>query len=85
MSSSEISTAYHNLWKIEKSFRIMKSQLNARPVYPTKKIITGYSDRKYINLSGGLFIPQDFPVQQKKCAKPQVPVCGLALRFKVYS
>lgn len=35
-SSSYIYSAYHNLWRIEESFRIMKSQLDARPVYLQK-------------------------------------------------
>lgn len=43
MPASEIYTAYHNLWRIEESFRIMKSQLDARPVYLQKKeTITGH-------------------------------------------
>ena len=33
MADKEIYTTYHNLWRIEESFRIMKSQLDARPVY----------------------------------------------------
>ncbi len=37
MRASEIYTAYHNLWRIEESFRIMKSQLDARPVYLQKE------------------------------------------------
>lgn len=37
MSASEVYTAYHNLWRIEESFRIMKSQLDARPVYLQKE------------------------------------------------
>ena len=37
MDASEIYAAYHNLWRIEESFRIMKSQLDARPVYLQKK------------------------------------------------
>lgn len=37
MSGKDIYEAYHNLWRIEESFRIMKSQLDARPVYPQKK------------------------------------------------
>jgi len=37
MKASEIYDAYHNLWRIEESFRIMKSQLDARPVYLQKK------------------------------------------------
>ena len=43
MSSSEIYAAYHNLWRIEESFHIMKSQLDARPVYLQKQdTITGH-------------------------------------------
>lgn len=37
MSDKDIYEAYHNLWRIEESFRIMKSQLDARPVYLQKK------------------------------------------------
>lgn len=36
MPASEIYDAYHNLWRIEESFRVMKSQLDARPVYLQK-------------------------------------------------
>ena len=43
MSASQIYAAYHNLWRIEESFRIMKSQLDARPVYLQKQEnITGH-------------------------------------------
>lgn len=43
MSAAEIYSAYHNLWRIEESFRIMKSQLDARPVYLQKgNTITGH-------------------------------------------
>lgn len=43
MSASEIYAAYHNLWRIEESFRVMKSQLDARPVYLQKEeTITGH-------------------------------------------
>ena len=37
MSASEIYATYHNLWRIEESFRIMKSQLDARPAYMQKQ------------------------------------------------
>lgn len=37
MSDIEIYDAYHNLWRIEESFRMMKSQLDARPVYLQKE------------------------------------------------
>lgn len=43
MSDLEIYKAYHNLWRIEESFRIMKSELDARPVYLQKReTITGH-------------------------------------------
>ena len=37
MKPIEIYATYHNLWKIEDSFRITKSYLDARPVYLQKK------------------------------------------------
>lgn len=43
MDAPEIYAAYHNLWRIEESFRVMKSQLDARPVYLQKRdTITGH-------------------------------------------
>ena len=43
MSASDIYAAYHNLWRIEEFFRMMKSQLDARPVYLRKEdTITGH-------------------------------------------
>lgn len=43
MSDREVYEAYHNLWRIEESFKIMKSQLDARPVYLQKEdTITGH-------------------------------------------
>lgn len=43
MSGKDVYNAYHNLWRIEESFRIMKSQLDARPVYLQKEdTITGH-------------------------------------------
>lgn len=43
MPASKVYAAYHNLWRIEESFRIMKSQLDARPVYLQKEdTITGH-------------------------------------------
>jgi len=37
MNAKDVYDAYHNLWRIEESFRIMKSQLDARPVYLQKE------------------------------------------------
>lgn len=37
MDDIDIYNTYHNLWRIEESFRIMKSDLDARPVFLQKK------------------------------------------------
>lgn len=37
MSDADIYNTYHNLWRIEESFRIMKSDLDARPVFLQKE------------------------------------------------
>jgi len=43
MTDQDIYNTYHNLWRIEESFRIMKSDLDARPVYvQTEESIKGH-------------------------------------------
>jgi transposase len=43
MSVSELTEAYHMLWKIEESFKLMKSTLEVRPVFHwTKRRIEGH-------------------------------------------
>ena len=37
MSDEDIYNTYHNLWRIEESFKIMKSDLDARPVFLQKE------------------------------------------------
>ena len=37
MTDQDIYNTYHNLWRIEESFRIMKSDLDARPVFLQKE------------------------------------------------
>lgn len=37
MADQDIYSTYHNLWRIEESFRIMKSDLDARPAYVQKE------------------------------------------------
>lgn len=37
MSDSDMYNTYHNLWRIEESFKIMKSDLDARPVFLQKE------------------------------------------------
>ncbi|MEG0529207.1 MAG: transposase, partial [Bacilli bacterium] len=42
-TAQEIYEAYHGLWRIEESFRVMKTYLEARPVYlQTKESIYGH-------------------------------------------
>lgn len=51
MDPLKIYDTYHNLWKIEESFRITKSYLDARPVYAQKKdTIYGHFLICYISL-----------------------------------
>ena len=43
MKDEDIYNTYHNLWRIEESFRIMKSDLDARPVFlQTEESIKGH-------------------------------------------
>lgn len=43
MTDGDIYGTYHNLWRIEESFRIMKSDLDARPVFArTRNTIQGH-------------------------------------------
>lgn len=42
MNDKDVYDAYHNLWRIEESFRIMKSQLDARPVCLQKDIVPSF-------------------------------------------
>lgn len=51
MPETEIYNVYHNLWRIEESFRIMKSDLDARPVYcQTIEAIQGHFLVCYISV-----------------------------------
>ncbi len=49
MSAEEIYATYHELWRIEETFRTLKSQLNARPVFLQKTdSIIGHFTINYI-------------------------------------
>lgn len=66
MRPAEVYNTYHNLWKIEESFRITKSYLDARPVYVQKKeTIYGHFLICYLSL----FLLR---VMEIKCFKNQV-------------
>lgn len=52
MSAKEIYRAYHGLWRIEESFRIMKSYLEARPAFmKTEDSIYGHFLIVYVALT----------------------------------
>jgi len=43
MSARDVLDAYHNLWRVEESFRVMKSTLEVRPVFHwTERRIKGH-------------------------------------------
>lgn len=51
LTTEEITTIYHGLWKIEESFRVLKTDLEARPVYVyTDKHIRGHFVLCYLAL-----------------------------------
>ena len=66
MDPLQVYQTYHNLWKIEESFRITKSYLDARPVYVQKKeTIYGHFLICYL----GLFLLR---VLEIKCFENQI-------------
>ncbi len=66
MDPQQIYRTYHSLWKIEESFRITKSYLDARPVYAQKKeTIYGHFLICYLSL----FLLR---VMEIKCFKNQI-------------
>ena len=51
MDSLEIYGVYHTLWRIEESFRVMKSYLDARPVFvQLPDSITGHFPICYLSI-----------------------------------
>lgn len=51
LSSEEVISAYHNLWKIEDSFRLMKGYFETRPMFHwTEKRITGHIMLNFISM-----------------------------------
>nr|WP_282926624.1 transposase [Helcococcus kunzii] len=52
LSSQEILSAYKGLWKIEESFRVLKSNLKARPMYVwTESSIEGHVMLCFLSLT----------------------------------
>lgn len=51
LSSEEVISAYHNLWKIEDSFRLMKSYFETRPMFHwTEQRISGHIMLNFISM-----------------------------------
>ena len=66
MSPAQVYDTYHSLWKIEESFRITKSYLDARPIYVQKKeTIYGHFLICYLSL----FLLR---IMEIKCFKNQI-------------
>jgi transposase len=71
MKDEDIYTTYHNLWMIEESFRIMKSDVDARPVFVQKEnAIKGHFLICYLTvLLERVF---QFKVLENKCRAPEI-------------
>jgi len=71
MSDEDIYSTYHNLWRIEESFRIMKSDLDARPAFVQKEsTIKGHFLICYLSvLMGRLF---QFKVLENKYSSSEI-------------
>ena len=80
MKDEDIYATYHNLWRIEESFRIMKSDLDARPVFVQKEsTIKGHFLICYLTvLLERIF---QFNVLEDKCGTPEI--FGFFKDFKV--
>lgn len=80
MDDKEIYSTYHNLWRIEESFRIMKSELDARPVYLQKEnSIIGHFLICYVTIL--LLRIFQFKVLKNKYSSSQI--CEFIRDFKV--
>jgi len=80
MKDDDIYGTYHNLWRIEESFRIMKSDLDARPVFVQKEnTIKGHFLICYLTVTlERLF---QFKVLENKRGTPEI--FGFFKNFKV--
>ena len=55
MDGAAVIAAYHDLWHVEQSFRMTKSDLRARPVSCRRRHDTGYADVRVMP-TGGVFM-----------------------------
>ena len=71
LADSDIYSTYHNLWRIEESFRIMKSDLDAQPVFVQKEsTIKGHFLICYLTvLLERIF---QFKVLENKCGTSEI-------------
>lgn len=82
MDDTAIYEAYHNLWRIEESFRVMKSDFDARPVYLQKEnSIKGHFLICYITVLLTRIL--QFKVLDNKY--PTSAICNFYKEFKVLS
>jgi hypothetical protein len=44
MPAAEVIAKYHDLWHVEKSFRISKSDLRGRPITCRRRHVIGYAE-----------------------------------------
>ena len=55
MDGAAVIAAYHDLWQVEQSFRMTKSDLRARPVSCRRRHEIGYADVR-VTPTGGVFM-----------------------------
>lgn len=79
-SKEEIYRIYHNLWRIEESFRLMKSELDARPVFLRKKeTISGHFLICYL----GVLLIRLMQIRELKDENSYQEICGMFEKFKL--
>ncbi len=88
MRDQDIYETYHNLWRIEESFKIMKSDLDARPAFCQKEeTIKGHFLICYLTVLLEIFeFVRDFRVTKAETkyintARSSEIICGLAEKF----
>lgn len=80
MADQDIYATYHNLWRIEESFKIMKSDLDARPVYlQLEETIKGHFLICYLTVLLGRLL--QFKVLENKHSTSDI--FGFIKNFKV--
>jgi transposase len=88
LSSEEIISAYHNLWKIEDSFRLMKSHFETRPMFHwTAKRISGHIMLNFMAMIFERYIEdkvnQEVSEQEKKISPSKIRQAVLSMQKSV--